>query len=53
LVFGVTESEWTLVAGVLPKSTSLTPVRLDPVIVTVLPPAPAPDVGLMAESMGV
>ena len=41
-----------LVAGVVPKSTAVTPVKPVPVIVTNVPPAAGPDVGLMPDTVG-
>ena len=40
------------VAAVAPKVTAVAPVRLVPVIVTVVPPAPGPDVGDMLVTVG-
>ena len=41
-----------LVAGVEPKSTAVAPVRFVPVMVTVVPPAAGPLVGLTADTVG-
>ena len=42
----------TLVAAVVPKSTAVAPVKLVPVIVTEVPPASEPLVGLMPVTVG-
>ena len=42
----------TSVAGVVPKSTAVAPVKPVPVIVTNVPPAGGPMVGLMPETVG-
>ena len=42
----------TIVAGVVPNSTAVAPVRFVPVIVTVVPPAVGPDVGLTPVTVG-
>ena len=41
-----------LVAGVEPKSTAVAPVKFVPVMVTVVPPAAGPLVGLKAVTVG-
>ena len=41
-----------LVAGVEPKSTAVAPVKLVPVMVTVVPPAAGPLDGLTADTVG-
>jgi hypothetical protein len=41
-----------LVAAVLPKSTTVAPVRLVPVIVTLVPPATGPVAGLIPVTVG-
>ena len=41
-----------LVAGVEPKSTAVAPVKFVPVMVTVVPPAAGPFVGLKAVTVG-
>ena len=41
-----------LVAGVVPKSTAVAPVKSDPVIVTDVPPASGPAAGLMPVTAG-
>ena len=40
------------VAAVLPNSTSVAPEKSVPVIVTLVPPASGPDVGLMPVTVG-
>ncbi len=40
------------VAGVAPKTTAVAPVRPVPVIVTVVPPEPGPDVGEIDVTVG-
>ena len=47
-------SEWTVtpLAGVLPKSTAVVPVRWVPVMVTFVPPAAEPEAGLTALTVG-
>ncbi|PIT03974.1 hypothetical protein TSA1_26780 [Bradyrhizobium nitroreducens] len=40
------------VAGVAPKVTAVAPERLVPVMVTVVPPAPGPDVGEIEVTVG-
>ena len=40
------------VAGVVPKSTAVAPVKPVPVIVTKVPPAGEPEVGLKPETVG-
>jgi hypothetical protein len=35
----------TLVAGVMPKSTAVAPVKLEPEMVTLVPPAVGPELG--------
>ena len=42
----------TSVAGVVPKLTAVAPVKPVPVIVTTVPPAGEPEVGLMPETVG-
>src|SRR5208337_422115 len=42
----------TFVAGVVPKSTAVAPVKPAPVIVSVVPPAKGPSVGLMPVTVG-
>ena len=42
----------TFVAAVVPKSTAVAPVNPVPVIVTVVPPASGPDVGLKPVTLG-
>ena len=42
----------TLVAGLMPKSTTVAPVRSVPVMVTVMPPVNRPLVGLMLVTTG-
>ena len=49
----VGESTVKLVAGVVPKSTAVAPVKSVPVIVTVVPPDAGPSVGLMLITVGV
>src|ERR1700722_1739324 len=51
-VISVEETSTTLVAPVDPKSTSAGEVKLLPVIVTVLPPAVDPEVGLTVVTAG-
>ncbi len=41
-----------LVAGVVPKATAVAPVKLVPVMVTVVPPAVGPEVGLTPVTVG-
>ena len=41
-----------LVAGVVPKSTAVAPVKAVPVIVTVMPPATGPELGLIEVTAG-
>ena len=40
------------VAGVAPKVTAVAPLRLVPVIVTGVPPAPGPDIGEIEVTVG-
>ncbi len=48
----VGETTVKLVAGVVPKSTVVAPVKAVPVIVTVVPPDAGPSVGLMLMTVG-
>ena len=51
-VICVSELTVKLAAGVLPKNTALTSVKLVPVMTTVVPPAAGPAVGLRADTVG-
>ena len=51
-VIVVSETTVKLVAGVMPKSTAVAPVKAVPVIVTVVPPVTGPSVGLMLVTVG-
>ena len=51
-VICVAETTVTLVAGVVPKSTAVAPLKTVPVMVTVVPPATGPEVGLMSVTTG-
>ena len=51
-VIVVSETTVKLVAGRVPKSTTVAPVRSVPVIVTVVPPVTGPSVGLMLVTVG-
>ena len=42
----------TIVPAAVPNSTAVAPARFVPVIVTVVPPAVGPDVGLTAVTVG-
>ncbi len=48
----VSESTVKVAAGVEPKSTAVAPVKSVPVMVTVVPPAVGPAVGLTAVTVG-
>ena len=48
----VSSTDVTSVAAVVPKSTAVAPVKLVPVIVTDVPPAVGPLVGLIAVTDG-
>jgi hypothetical protein len=51
-VIWVEEFTEKLVAAVTPKETAVTPTKLVPVIVTVVPPPVGPEVGLTAVTVG-
>ena len=51
-VMDVDELNVKLVAGVAPKLTAVTPVKLVPVMVTAVPPACGPEPGAMAVTVG-
>ena len=51
-VIWVAELTLKVVAAVAPKVTAVAPVKLVPVIVTVVPPAPGPDVGEIDVTVG-
>ena len=51
-VIEATLTKVKLVAGVPPNDTLVAPVKLVPVIVTVVPPAVGPEVGLIKETAG-
>ncbi len=51
-MISVSESTVTVVAGVVPKSTAVAPVKSVPVMVTVVPPAVGPALGLTAVTVG-
>jgi hypothetical protein len=51
-VICVAESTVKLVAAVPPKSTEVVPTKLDPVIVTEVPPETGPPFGLAALTVG-
>ena len=48
----VSEMTVTLVAGLGPKLTAVAPVKPEPVMVTTVPPAAGPEVGLMPVNAG-
>ena len=52
-VISVDETTVKLVAATVPKTTLVAPVKLVPVMVTVVPPAVGPEVGEMAVTVGV
>ncbi len=52
-VIWVSESTVKALAALVPKSTTVAPVKLEPVIVTVVPPAGAPTVGLTPVMSGI
>ena len=51
-VIVVSETTVKLVAGEVPKSTAVAPVKAVPVIVTKVPPDSSPSVGLMLVTVG-
>jgi hypothetical protein len=51
-VISVGESTTKAAAGVPPKSTAVTPWKLEPVIVTLVPPESGPSFGLTADTVG-
>ena len=51
-VIEVGELTVKLIAGTPPNATAVAPVKLVPVIVTLVPPAAGPDVGLMPVTVG-
>ena len=51
-VISVSDTTFTLVAGALPKSTAVAPLRFVPVIVTEVPPVVGPEDGVTLVSVG-
>ena len=51
-VICVAETTWTFVAVFAPNLTALAPVRLDPLMVTAVPPEAGPEAGLRVETAG-
>ena len=52
-MISVAETTVKLVAATVPKTTLVAPVKLVPVMVTVVPPAGGPEVGETAVTVGV
>jgi hypothetical protein len=51
-VISVSDTTFTLVAGALPKSTAVAPLRFVPVIVTEVPPVVGPEDGVTSATAG-